>query len=236
MTLGVEDLSFAYGDRILFDGFTLAFDDLGITSILGPSGCGKTTLLKILAGLTAPRQGRISTGSDHAVSFVFQEPRLLPWRTVLENVALPLVRWYGKEGARNRSRRFLDLVSLGDRAGAYPDALSGGQRQRVSIARAFAFPAAVILMDEPFQALDLPLRIQLMQMTQRLLTEEPRTVVAVSHDPREAIYLASRAVVLTEAPVRVALDLTIDLSREDRAYSSRAHAELEARLFAALSE
>ncbi len=235
MTLEMEGLGFSYGDRLLFADFSLSFEDRRITSILGPSGCGKTTLLKILAGLIVPQQGRVRADDDHPVAFVFQEPRLLPWRTVHENVALSLVRRFGKEGARTRTRRFLDLVGLGDRAGAYPEALSGGQRQRVAIARAFAFPASAILMDEPFQALDLPLRIQLMDLTRRLLDEEPRTVVVVTHDPREAIYLASRAVVLTAAPVRVALDLVIDLSPADRAYSSRAHAELEARLFAALS-
>ncbi len=236
MNLGVERLTFSYGERALFLDFTLAFPDQSITAILGPSGCGKTTLLKILAGLLAPLSGRVQVVPDHPVSFVFQEPRLLPWRTVLENVALPLVRWYGTAGARQRTSHYLELVGLGAEQNTYPDALSGGQRQRVSIARAFAFPAAAILMDEPFQALDLPLRIQLMDLTAALLQAEPRTVVLVTHDPREAIYLGDRVLVLSAAPVRVALDQELTLSRADRAYSSRMHAELEARLFAALSE
>ena len=116
-----------------------------------------------------------------------------------------------------------------------PDELSGGQRQRAALARAFAYPAPLVLMDEPFQSLDLPLRLQLMDLLRELLLAEPRAVLMVTHDPREAIYLADRVAVLGRKPARVVLDEAIALPPEERAYSSTASAALEARLFTALT-
>jgi len=150
-------------------------------------------------------------------------------------VEIPIARRYGKKEARERALRFLRLVGLEDKARAYPDTLSGGQRQRAAMARAFAFPSPVILMDEPFQALDLPLRLQLMDLFSDILKVEPRAAIVVTHDPREAIYLADRVTVLSGKPARATLDEALSLSRADRAYSSSAAAELEARLFAALA-
>jgi ABC-type nitrate/sulfonate/bicarbonate transport system ATPase subunit len=177
--------------------------------ILGPSGCGKTTLLRLIAGLLLPSAGNVKIEADGGIaaaragvsnvgtaSFVFQEPRLLPRLNVLENVMLPLVRLLGRSEAESRARFFLHESSLQDYLAAYPGELSGGQRQRVSIARAWAYPAPLILMDEPFQSLDIPLRIQLMDAGRQLLLTESRFVIAVTHDPREAIYLGRRIIVL----------------------------------------
>jgi NitT/TauT family transport system ATP-binding protein len=191
-----------------------------------------------MAGLLKPLSGEIRLGvsppEKPAVSFVFQEPRLLPWLSVLENVGLPLTEALGKGPAEDRARYFLGRVSLGDRASAYPDELSGGQRQRASVARAFAYPAPALFLDEPFQSLDIPLRLELMDMALALLAEEPRLVVAVTHDPREAVYLGRRIIVLGKAPGGVVFDEALDLSPEDRAYASPAHSRLEERLLAAL--
>jgi NitT/TauT family transport system ATP-binding protein len=227
MKLSIENLSFAYDASRVFSGFSLAAAGQGPLAILGPSGCGKTTLLKLRGGLLAAPEGNITLcGSggtlppherqeDKArqekgatalpVSFVFQEPRLLPWRTVLENIALPLRRVF-KADARDRASAFLEAVNLGGREGAYPEELSGGEKQRVSLARAFAYPASLILMDEPFQSVDIPLRIELMKLTLGLLKKEKRSLILVTHDPREALCLGKRIIVLGGKPCRVVFD------------------------------
>ena len=148
----IRDVDFAFGgDRPVFSKLSLELGCESPVLILGPSGCGKTTLLRLIAGLLRPGAGEITiqgnTAPTPAVSMVFQEPRLLPWKTVLENVSLPLTERLGKPAAGEQARRFLRLVSLEDRAAALPGELSGGQRQRVNLARSFAFPSEVLLMD-----------------------------------------------------------------------------------------
>jgi NitT/TauT family transport system ATP-binding protein len=233
MNWEIRDLTFGYPGLPLFRDFSLKMGDENPLVILGPSGCGKTTLLRRIASLhpfSAPVQPAFPP-----FSFVFQEPRLLPWRSVEDNVAIPLVAPLGKEGAYERARTYLSLVGLKGRERSYPSGLSGGQRQRVSIARAFAFPSQGVLLDEPFQSLDLPLRIQLMDLVLNLLKRDHRSAVMVTHDPREAIYMAQRIVVLSSPPVRILMDEEVSFEQAERAYSSKTAAELEARLFAALS-
>jgi NitT/TauT family transport system ATP-binding protein len=244
VNISIRNLRFGFTEKPLFDNFSLDLDE-GPTALLGASGCGKTTLLRLMAGLLQPgfpgnggNPGTVERGGS-AVSFVFQESRLLPWYTALENVSLPIEAKLGKAEARDRAMHFLELVSLADKAAAYPAELSGGQAQRASFARAFAYPAPIILMDEPFQSLDLPLRIQLMDMVLSLLAAEKRLAVAVSHDPREAAYLGRRVLVLGRpqhgnGTTGIVLDEPVDLSSEDRAYGSPAQAALERRLLAAL--
>ncbi|MDR0387594.1 MAG: ATP-binding cassette domain-containing protein [Treponema sp.] len=242
--LAVKNLTFGFGDTPLFENFSL---DLGSESpavILGPSGCGKTTLLRLLAGLLKPNSGaRKGEGvfapvsiveAAPSASFVFQEPRLLPWMNALDNVILPIKRRLGKAGAESRARRFLELASLGDKAGAFPEELSGGEKQRVSIARAFAFPARTIFMDEPFQSLDIPLRLELMDTIKILLGTENRIVIAVTHDPREAVYLGKHVIVLGKPPRGIVFDEAVNLTPEERAYGSPVQGRLEARLLTAL--
>ena len=235
----IRDVDFAFGgDRPVFSKLSLELGCESPVLILGPSGCGKTTLLRLIAGLLRPGAGEITiqgnTAPTPAVSMVFQEPRLLPWKTVLENVSLPLTERLGKPAAGEQARRFLRLVSLEDRAAALPGELSGGQRQRVNLARAFAFPSEVLLMDEPFQSLDIPLRIALMDLTLSLLGEFPRLAVMVSHDPREAVYLGKRILVLGDNQRGVIHDETLNLERRERGYGSAAQGKLEQRLLGLL--
>jgi len=253
MSASLESITFSYTKDQLFKDFTIHFDRGSVTVLLGPSGCGKTTLLHFLAGLRSPNSGKIispvfddvtdekppkiigdSRKFLRRTSCVFQEPRLFPWRTVSENVRIPLCNLFSASETKDRVGYFLALVGLDGKEDAYPEELSGGQRQRASLARAFAFPSSLVLMDEPFQSLDVPLRIQLMDVTLGLLKAEPRTVIAVTHDPREAIYLGDRVVVLGGQPVNIVLDRPVVLSRTDRSYSSSASASLEALLFSAL--
>jgi NitT/TauT family transport system ATP-binding protein len=247
--LRLQGLDFGFTEKPLFRGLSLTLGAENPTVILGPSGCGKTTLLRLMAGLLKPRAGEIrlgpelspgaeeaelSPGAGAAVSFVFQEPRLLPWYRVLENVSLPLRRLLGREAAEARARHFLRLVSLEDKLRAYPGELSGGQQQRVSMARAFAYPAPLVLLDEPFQSLDIPLRLELMDLLLDLLRGEQRRAVAVTHDPREALYLGERVLVLAQPPGGIVLDEVVPLRREDRRFGSPAPGGLEARLLTGL--
>ncbi|MDR3115446.1 MAG: ATP-binding cassette domain-containing protein [Treponema sp.] len=224
---------FGFGETLLFERFSLELGMENPAVILGPSGCGKTTLLRLGAGLLRPWSGEIAYAPGDvpiACSFVFQEPRLLPWFTVLENVMIPLKAGFSRKDGEARARHFLELVSLHDKAGVYPEELSGGQRQRVSIARAFAYPAQFLFMDEPFQSLDIPLRIELMEMTLGLLTAEPRLCIAVTHDPREALVLGQRLIILGKPPRGIRFDETLRLPKEDREYPSMARGELERRI------
>ncbi len=198
----VSDINRVYGDKVLYRDFSLELREGSVTAILGPSGCGKTTLLNEIA----------SRATDIPLSFVFQEPRLIPWRTLGENIALVLS---GDTNMRKkRALRYLERVGLGDRADDYPENLSGGERQRVSIARAFAVPSAVLLMDEPFQSQDPTTKAQLIALFMELQKDEKRTIVAVTHDTREAKAIAERAILLTGRPVRIALDTPISNNLE----------------------
>ncbi|MDR1325731.1 MAG: ABC transporter ATP-binding protein [Treponema sp.] len=219
LNLSIKKLCFAFGNNTLFNNFSLELNAVDSPlMVLGPSGCGKTTLLRLIAGLLTPASGLISAPK---VSFAFQEPRLFPQLTTLENAALPLeAASLSKSAALERARYFLELVSLSDKASEYPPALSGGQAQRVSIARAFAYPAPLLLMDEPFQSLDIPLRIELMEILRRALNAAPRFLLAVTHDPREAIFLGKRVIVLGKTPRGLVFDETINLRPDDRVYGT----------------
>jgi NitT/TauT family transport system ATP-binding protein len=253
MRILIRDLSFGYGNKLLFERLNLSLNlrlNSGTalpelpTVILGPSGCGKTSFLKLLAGLLPAPQGAIvmetdeggtAEGSRPDVSFVFQEPRLLPWLRVIENLALPLKDKFARHEAAGRAGRFLKLVSLGGKENSFPHELSGGERQRAAIARAFAYPSRLLLMDEPFQSLDIPLRLELMEMTLSLLKEDPRLVVMVTHDPREALYLGSRIIVFGKKPVGVIYDGPVGLDRKDRDYGSQKLIEKEKALISLLA-
>ena len=195
-------ISRVFGETVLYRDFSLELREGSVTAILGPSGCGKTTLLNEIA----------SRATDPPLSFVFHEPRHIPWRTLGENIALVLS---GDTNARkNMALKYLERVGLGDRADDYPENLSGGERQRVSIARAFAVPSAVLLMDEPFQSQDATTKAQLIALFMELQKDEKRTIVAVTHDTREAKAIAERAILLTGRPVRIALDTTVSNNLE----------------------
>jgi NitT/TauT family transport system ATP-binding protein len=251
----LQNCSFSYrsGGAVVpvFKNFSLVLDpEIAVENpvlILGPSGSGKTTLLKLMAGLLAPETENRDRGpaetspaeSAAAVtalpgSFVFQESRLIPWLSALENVYLPLKRTMGKADGEERARHFLELVSLAGKTGAFPGELSGGEQQRVSIARAFAYPAPVIYLDEPFQSLDIPLRLELLEMTRSLIEGEGRLAVAVTHDPREAVFLGRRIIVLGKNAAGIVFDEQVNLLPEDRAFGTEAQSRLEARLLSAL--
>ncbi|SMH42703.1 ABC transporter ATP-binding protein [Mesorhizobium australicum] len=191
-----------------------------ILAIVGPSGCGKTTLLRILAGLEVPDAGEVliddvpvhGVGTERAI--IFQEPRLLPWLTVLGNVSFGLdVRGDSKAYAEEKARRYIRLVGLDGFENAYPRQLSGGMAQRVGIARALTVQPEILLLDEPLGALDAMTKITMQEELARIWREEEVTMILVTHDLEEAIYLADRVLVMPKekgTPIRV---VDIDLPR-----------------------
>lgn len=195
-------------------GVELAVGKGDFLTLLGPSGCGKSTLLRILAGLIEPSSGRIVHHEDllRRVGFVFQEPTLMPWATAWSNVYLPLrLAGEGRRSAGPRVSAALESVGLGGFAEAYPRQLSGGMRMRVSIARALVTDPELLLLDEPFAALDEFTRFRLNEDLLQLWRERGCTVVFVTHSVFEAVFLSNRIVVMTPRPGRIVADCTIDL-------------------------
>jgi NitT/TauT family transport system ATP-binding protein len=189
-------------------------------SLLGPSGCGKSTLLKLIADLSAPSCGMIDWPqsaydalgtAEPALGFVFQDPTLLPWRTVIDNVHLPLLlAGVSKRDAKDRIDEVLALVGLSAFADAHPRQLSGGMKMRVSIARALVTKPKILLMDEPFAALDEITRIKLNDDLLELFSRQGLTVIFVTHSVYESVFLSSRIVVMSSRPGRISADIPIE--------------------------
>lgn len=189
-------------------------------SVLGPSGCGKSTLLKLAAGLIAPTQGRILLegqaveGPTGRVGIVFQQPALLPWSTVLENVLVP-IRALGRdlEAGRRRAHELLKLVGLAEFAAHYPGELSGGMQQRVAIARGLVHEPRILFLDEPFAALDAMTREHMTAELQRIWLATGCSVAFITHSIPEAVFLSDRIIVMSARPGRVVREVRVDLPR-----------------------
>ena len=168
-----EHVNMAFGEKTIFSGLSLAFFSPGQYAILGPSGRGKTTLLRLIAGLDRPLGGAVTLPKDARISFCFQEDRLLPWRTILENIELVC-------GNRETAQQWLDRVGLGSEADSYPASLSGGMKRRASLARALAYDADILLMDEPFRALDDATHAQMLSLVRE--AAKNKLLILVTHD------------------------------------------------------
>lgn len=191
--------------------------------IVGPSGCGKSTLLRVLGGLVRPTSGRVYLGGElltaprRQIGFVFQKANLMPWRTVLRNVTLPLeIQKVEVAESRKRARELLKLVGLEGFEDAYPHELSGGMEQRVAIARALIHDPAILLLDEPFGALDALTREQMNLELLRIWQAKWKTVVMVTHSIQEAIFLADRILVMSSRPGRIQASFPVPLPRPRR--------------------
>lgn len=221
----------SYAGRPVLEDISLEMERGTITVVLGPSGCGKTTLLNLIAGLKAPDSGRRIGFEDCRFSYAFQDPRLLPWLDCRENIAFALSGAMDRDAALARADRFLESAGLGQSARLFPAELSGGMRRRLSLARAFAYPSDMLLLDEAFQAVDLRMKLELMDAFLGLLREEPRTVACVTHDVEEAAYLADEAVVLSPRPARIVDSFEVAVPRSERSLGSPATMDAEARLY-----
>ncbi len=200
MKYALRNISKSYGDLEVFRDLSLEFIRGKINCILGPSGCGKTTLLNIISGSVKPDSGDRNDFVHARISYVFQDPRLLPWKTVWGNIAFVLKDRLKKDALHKRVEEHVKKVELLPFADYYPSRLSGGMRQRVSLARAFSYDSGLILMDEPFQALDIRLRNNLTRYFMDLWNNDNRTVIFVTHDVGEAVKMGERIFILGQPP------------------------------------
>jgi NitT/TauT family transport system ATP-binding protein len=222
--LVVENLGMEYqqsnGRLSVLDRLSFQVAEGEFLCLVGPSGYGKTTLLRLLAGLDQPKTGRIRLGGEEVdrprrnVGIVFQKPTLMAWRTVEANVSLPLeVNGLSREEARQRARSLLDLVGLSGFEEAHPAQLSGGMSQRVALARALVHDPQLLLLDEPFGALDALTREKMGRELLRIWRAQRKTVVMVTHSVPEAVFLADRVLVLGPRPAAILAEVAVDLPR-----------------------
>jgi NitT/TauT family transport system ATP-binding protein len=219
---------FPLGDRdfLALERVSIDITEGEFLSVIGPSGCGKSTLLRLVAGLTEPSSGTLMIGAEtpaqararSELGFVFQEPTLLPWRTTLENVMLLLevAKRGTKTERRQRALELLELVGLAEFADAHPAKLSGGMQRRVGIARALALDPRILLLDEPFGALDEITRQRMNMELLRIWTQQKTTTMLVTHNVGEAVFLSDRVLVMGTRPGRIIAEVTIDLPRPRR--------------------
>jgi NitT/TauT family transport system ATP-binding protein len=236
--LEVTGLNHQYGTgakaHVAVNNLTFTVEAGQLACIVGPSGCGKSTLLRCISGLLPPSAGTVSLHGDQIkgvpddLAVVFQDysRSLFPWLTVAKNVEFPL-RWRGlsKTERRSRAQEALNAVGLTNVGGKYPWQLSGGMQQRVSIARALASRPALLLMDEPFASVDAQTRFELEDLLRRVQREQGSTVLVVTHDIDESVYLGDRVLVLSKSPASIVADLRVDLPAERNQITTRESAE-----------
>ena len=231
------------------DDVSFELNENQITAFVGPSGCGKTTMLRIIAGLEYPTRGRLEVfgrpvvgpGPDRGM--IFQAYTSFPWLTALQNVEYGMkIMGVGAAERRERAMGFLKLVHLEKFTDSYPRSMSGGMKQRVALARTLATNPEVLLMDEPFGALDAQVRWEMQELMIELIEREKKTVVAITHDIEEAIYLADRIIFFTRQPGRIKADIPVAFKngkryrRKEELITLPGYAELEHRLFAMMRE
>jgi len=211
------------GERIAVDDMSLNIKEHEVTAMIGPSGCGKTTILRLMAGLEFPTRGNVESfglpidGPAPERGLVFQAYTSFPWLTVIENVQHGVaIQGYSKVEQRERAEHYLKLVHLTDFANAYPDELSGGMKQRVAIARALAQDPNILLLDEPFGALDAQVTWEMEEMVVEICEDTDKTIVLVTHDIQEAIYLADRIIFFTRQPGRIKEDISMEFKKGRR--------------------
>lgn len=212
MSLTLKKIGKKYDGVEIYKDFDLTLNEGIITCIMGPSGCGKTTLLNMIGGLIKPDSGLMEGFEGKRFSYVFQETRLLPWKTVEGNLDFVLDHSLPKEERKALTDNLLKMVKMEAFANYYPSQLSGGMAQRVSIARAFAVPSDIILMDEPFSGIDINLKQTMLQHFLEIWKNDRRTILYVTHDVDEALLLSNEIVVFSKAPVKIVLQTHVDES------------------------
>ena len=214
----IKNLNLSYEDKVIFDSFNIEFEEKKVNVILGPSGIGKTTLLNSIAGIL-PYSGEI-TGNEGGVSYIFQKDRLIPSISVHKNLDLIIKAIYKDKKERAKQiDKMLELLEISDCKNKYPTQLSGGQLQRVAIARAFLYPSEVLLLDEPFKALDSSLKYRLIRELLKINSINPKTMIFVTHAIDECLLTADNIFVLDNSPASIIYSGSISSNQLDRKLS-----------------
>ena len=216
----VSNLTKRFGELLVLDNISFTVGEGEFLSIVGPTGCGKTTFLNCLSKLMPATEGSISIDGKiadpkkHNISFVFQEPTPMPWRTVEENVAFGMeIKGFSKDKMQERMKYVMGLVGLSNTANLYPNQISASMMQRMTVARAFVVDPDLLLMDEPYGQLDIKLRFYLEDELIKLWQTLKSTVIFVTHNIEEAVYLAERILVLSNKPTKIKTEVKVDLPR-----------------------
>lgn len=201
--ISIENINKAYDENIIFKDFNINFYENKVNCILGKSGSGKTTLLNIISGITKNDTNNFKGIENLVISYIFQDDRLIDWLTVEDNIKLVVKKYYDKKEINNLCEKYLKLVDIYEYKDYYPQMLSGGIRQRVNIARAFIYPSNIIIMDEPFKSIDIKNKLMIMENFKNILKKDNRTVLFVTHDIDEALYLGDKVFVLGDRPLKI---------------------------------
>lgn len=217
MILEINNINKSYNENVIFKDFNIKFYKNKVNCILGKSGCGKSTLLNILSGIIKNDSSKFETLERYGISYIFQEDRLIDWLTVEENIRLIAKNYYKKHELNKEIKKYLMLVGIYDYKNYYPQMLSGGIRQRVNIARGLICPSNIIIMDEPFKSIDISNKKIIIDNFNDILKIEKRTVILVTHDIDEVLYLGDKIFILGNNPITIKtiLDNSDSLKKEE---------------------
>lgn len=235
MAYVMENICKRFDDLAVLENLTMELPPQKVTCILGPSGCGKTTLLNLISGILEQDAGTISGFKGKTISYLFQEPRLLKWKTVEENIDYVLKGVMTADERKATIKRCLDMVQLTEYRRYYPGKISGGMQQRAAIARAFAYPSDILLMDEPFKSLDLELKLSLYECFLQLWESDKRTVLLVTHDIHDALMLGDEIYLLSKKPTCIRERISNQVPHRSRNLKNRDLLALENLLYAKIS-
>ncbi len=217
--LEIKNLKKQFGNLEIIDNLNLSVRKGEFLVLFGPNGCGKTTFLRLIANLIKPSSGKIRLGNKNKscrIGFVFQEDRLLPWKTVFENIDIVAKNFFRDEKQRKKIiKKYLDVVGLNSFANYYPNKLSGGMKQKVALVRALVIEPEIILMDEPFRALDIHSKIKFQKEILKIWRKTGKTIIFVTHDIQEALRMAQKLVLLSERPSKV-LNIFTNMDEQDK--------------------
>ncbi|MDD5660223.1 MAG: ABC transporter ATP-binding protein [Actinomycetota bacterium] len=216
MSVIIKNLYKKYDDLVVFEDFSIELPENEISVIIGPSGCGKTTLLNMISKLQPADKGYFENIDGKTISYLFQEPRLIEWKTVWQNIEFVLKNVFTQQQREKIVSDCVSLVGLKEFKDYYPRQLSGGMLQRVSIARAFAYPSEILIMDEPFKQLDLKIKKDILRSFLNLWNNDKRTVIFTTHDIEEALSLGNKIFILNGLPGKILEIVTISDMQKNR--------------------
>ncbi|MBL4933428.1 ABC transporter ATP-binding protein [Clostridium paridis] len=211
----LENVIKEFGNLRVLDDISMKFQEGKITCILGPSGCGKSTLLNMISGIDKDYQGNVAGFDEKEMSFVFQEDRLIPWLKTKDNIEIVLKKKYKIEERKELIYKYTSMMGIDKYLNFYPKELSGGMKQRVSLARALSYGGEIIIMDEPFKALDVKNKNKLIRDFKTIQNEEKKTVIFVTHDIDECLELGDEIYILTDKPTKIKRKVNSNISKKE---------------------